>query len=195
MIAALLTAALASACFVYFAWGIAAHFRWDGPMPVGMRAIGLANLAGFAWFLGGQLAEAWHGARPGIAAGIAGAALMMAAAALFHWAVAVNRARPLTLAGSRDQPLFVQRAGPYAYVRHPFYLSYVVFWTGTAAASAGLAHWLVQWLATGVLALLYYRAASAEEAKFAGSPLAGEYSSYQAVTGMLLPLPRRRAAG
>lgn len=191
MTTALLMAGVASACFAYFAWGIAAHFRRDGPMPAGMRAIGLANLACFAWFLGGQLAEARRGTAPLAAAGAAALALMAGSVALFRWTVAVNRARPLTLAFSPDQPSFVQRAGPYAHVRHPFYLSYVVFWAGTALASARLAHWL----APAILALLYYRAASAEEAKFARSSLASEYSAYQATTGMVLPLPRRRSPG
>ena len=199
MLTAALTAALASACFVYFAWGIAAHFRREGPMPAGMRAIGFANLACFAWFLGGQVAQLRRGAPPrtgahaasAALAHAASAALMVAAAALFRWTVAVNRARPLTLAFSPDQPSFVQRSGPYAHVRHPFYLSYVVFWAGTALASDSLAHWL----APAILALLYYRAASAEEAKFACSSLAEEYGAYRATTGMLLPLPRWRSPG
>ncbi len=188
MMARMTTAALASACFAYFAWGITAHFRREGPMPAGMGVIVLASVACFAWFLGGQFAAARSGAGPSVAADSTAAVLMAGAAALFRWAVAVNRARPLTLAFSPDQPCFVQRAGPYAHVRHPFYLSYMVFWIGTAVASGGLAHWL----APAILALLYCRAASVEEAKFARSSLAGEYSAYQSTTGMLLPLLRWR---
>ena len=191
MTARISTAVLASACFTYFTWGIAACFRREGPMPAGMGVIMLASVGCFAWFLGGQFAGPWIGARSFIAANGAAAVLMAGAAALFHWAVVVNRARPLTLAFSPDQPCFVQKNGPYAYVRHPFYLSYMVFWTGTAIASDGLAHWL----APVILALLYYRAASKEEAKFARSSVAREYKAYQSTTGMLLPLLRRRSAG
>ena len=160
-------------------------------MPAGMWVIGLVSFVCFAWFLGGQLAEARQRTPRLAAAGAAALALMAGSAALFRWAVAVNRARPLTLAFSRDQPSFVQRNGPYVHVRHPFYLSYIMFWVGTALASARLAHWL----APTIMTLLYYRAASAEEAKFARSSLAGEYSAYQATTGMVLPLPWRRSPG
>ena len=82
----------------------------------------------------------------------------------------------------------MHRSGPYAYVRNPFYLSYllaeistVVMWPGVLGALVvALAVAYFQWLARF------------EERKFADSPVAAEYAEYAASTGRLLPrLPPR----
>jgi protein-S-isoprenylcysteine O-methyltransferase Ste14 len=84
---------------------------------------------------------------------------------------------------SDDTPQFLLRHGPYRYVRHPFYASYLLFWVGTAVTTAGWLPWLVPF---GML-LLYARAATGEEQKFARSDLAQAYETYRQNTGMFLP--------
>jgi protein-S-isoprenylcysteine O-methyltransferase Ste14 len=82
-----------------------------------------------------------------------------------------------------DQPEFLLRHGPFRYVRHPFYLSYLIFWTATAAAFVGF----LPWAAPAVMLAIYQNAASREEGKFAKSELAAAYDQYRGQAGMFLP--------
>jgi protein-S-isoprenylcysteine O-methyltransferase Ste14 len=117
----------------------------------------------------------------GIAAiGLAGLAIALV---IFHWAAYSIRGRLFSYAGNDDLPQFVHTSGPYAYVRNPFYLSYLLTEIST----------IVLWPSVGgavfiVLATLYFQwLARYEEAKFARSPVAEEYARYKARTGRLLP--------
>src|SRR3954469_5522960 len=56
-------------------------------------------------------------------AGVAGCALALV---IFVWAGSSIRGLVFSFAGEDDVPKFVHAAGPYAYVRNPFYLSYLV---------------------------------------------------------------------
>ena len=74
--------------------------------------------------------------------------------------------------------------GPYRYVRHPFYSSYILGWLAAVIA--------VPCLATLVIFLgmttIYWQAASSEERRFLASPLATDYERYRMHTGLFLPL-------
>ena len=109
--------------------------------------------------------------------------LFVLALVIFGWAVRATRRTPPTLAFSDDQPSFLLHDGPYHYVRHPFYLAYLTFWVGTAAATPGA----VGWVTPLVMLVVYWIAAGFEERKFARSSLAGAYASYKAKVGMFLP--------
>jgi len=102
---------------------------------------------------------------------------------IFHWAAFSIRGREFSYAGNDDLPQFVHTAGPYAYVRNPFYLSYLLCEISTVVL------WPSLWGAVFiVLATLYFQwLARYEEAKFARSPVAEEYARYKAGTGRLLP--------
>ena len=80
-------------------------------------------------------------------------------------------------------PQFLHTRGPYAYVRNPFYLSYLL-----ALVSAALIHPSVL---TGAIAIAMYfyfeMAARFEERKFEGSPLRADYAAYKSRTGRFLP--------
>lgn len=151
-------------------------------MPPGLRVISALTLAGFAWFAFRvavlPVGRFWEAAM----------VLFLLALALFVWTVRFTRKTPPTVAFARDEPVFLLRHGPYGYVRHPFYLSYLLFWTGTAAATPGILPWGVLL----VMLLVYWSAARREEAKFAASPFASAYAEYRARTGMFLPRLRPR---
>lgn len=118
---------------------------------------------------------------PWIAAiGVAGLA---ASLAIFHWAALSIRGRVFSYAGNDDVPQFVHTSGPYAYVRNPFYASYLLTEISTVVIRPSL------WGAgVIVLATLYFQwLARFEEAKFARSAVAEEYARYKARTGRLLP--------
>lgn len=90
---------------------------------------------------------------------------------------------------SPSTPRRLVEAGPYRWVRHPFYLAYAIVWTAGAVMVGG------QWLVTAgsvALVVLLVTAAAREEAQFAISPMAAEYRRYQQRTGRLLPAPWRR---
>ena len=100
----------------------------------------------------------------------------------------MTRVQPLTLAFAVNTPAYVHIGGPYAYVRHPFYSSYVMFWLATAVAEHNLLGWIILMLMTA----LYSIAAKREERKFASSLLAATYNDYRGKTGMLIPIPWNR---
>lgn len=81
----------------------------------------------------------------------------------------------------------VIQSGPYAYVRHPLYSSYLVLTTGFFLATA---NWLV-----GALMLIYFLAVAArawkEEAMLI-TRLGPAYQAYREKTRRFLPFPRRR---
>lgn len=171
-------------CFAAFSWGVKGHFRSTGAMPLGMRVTSAISLGGFVWFL-------WH-----LRAGASGnwpvaLALFAGGLGVFAWAIQATRRTPPTLAFDTDQPSFLLHHGPYQYVRHPFYLAYLMFWIGTAAA----AQTQLAWAAPALMAALYFNAATREERKFATSELAGAYAAYRAKAGMFLPRASALLAG
>lgn len=182
--------ALAIAYFVSMGWGVRGHFVSDGAVAGRMKATTAVTALAFAWFLAGrwEVATAPGWAAPWAAA--VGSAALAGALGLFWWAVAVTRSSRLTLAFSRDTPSVLVTAGPYAWIRHPFYSSYIVFWAAAALLLPDPSYWAVP----AALAVLYMVAARMEEAKFAASPLAAEYERYRTETGMMMPAFRRAVA-
>jgi protein-S-isoprenylcysteine O-methyltransferase Ste14 len=164
-------------CFAAFSWAVKGHFQSVGTIPEGMRLTSLLSLAGFAWFLIRLFVSTASTSWP------AAVALFIAALLVFGWTLRATRTDRPTLAFADDTPQFLLRHGPYRYVRHPFYASYLLFWAGTALATPG---WL-PWLVPAVMLTLYYRAAASEEQKFARSDLAQAYETYRQRVGMFLP--------
>jgi protein-S-isoprenylcysteine O-methyltransferase Ste14 len=170
------TGILGLICFAAFSWGVKGHFRQTGAMPAGMKLTSALSLLGFAWFL-------YH-LTAGAAAGWPVALILFAGAlAVFTWAIKATRKTPPTLAFDTDQPSFLLHQGPYRYVRHPFYLAYIMFWIATALA----AHTLLAWAAPAIMTSLYIHAATREERKFAMSELSAAYATYRTQAGMFLP--------
>ena len=170
-------------CFGSFVWAAWCHFHWDSQVPRGMKAVSVASLLAFAGFLYGV------SARPG-GFRMAPLVLCVLSLLLFWWCILHTRRKRFVLAFSPDAPVFLDTAGPYRVVRHPFYLAYLMFWVATALAVPGLLHGA----APAVMAVLYSLAAASEEAKFMDSALEGEYRAYSRRTGMFFPLltrPRR----
>lgn len=174
--------ALSIAFYLLHFWGAACHFRRVGPARPGLLALTLIWAVAFA----AQVAGLWPG-RPLWAHAWIAFPLYGAALGLWAWAVATTRRERLSLAFSPDPPEAIIDRGPYRYVRHPFYVSYTLYWLAGAAAAP--IWWVV---APSLLAIaLYVAAARAEERKFAVSPLADAYTAYRARTGMFLPSFRR----
>ncbi|GHD12192.1 methyltransferase family protein [Tianweitania populi] len=164
-----------------FSWGLRGHFRAPDGMPRGMQALtAVSGLAGLLLvFLtlrnGVELPET-----------LGFVAMSLLALSLFWWAVDTTRRRPPHVAHSGKDPDTLYEDGPYAYVRHPFYLAYCLFWVGSAIAVGG--H---QWLVAAFLVIWYYVTSRREETHFLRSSMAGSYSEYRRRTGMILPKVHR----
>jgi protein-S-isoprenylcysteine O-methyltransferase Ste14 len=116
---------------------------------------------------------------------LAGACFYLCALGLYWWAIRTNSPTPLSAAFSTDAPQHLVERGPYRWIRHPFYCSYLMTWTAGMVATAQL--WLLPSVA--VMLAIYFRAAREEEQKFMRSPWAGAYRRYQSRTGLFLPNP------
>ncbi len=132
----LLVLAVGVVCFFAFSWGMFKHFRSVGPMPVGMRLIGAVSFIAmvvFTWsVLAAPLSSIW----------LAAPVLSVGALAVFGWAVAVTRSKEFAVAFTQAEPRVLVMDGPFRYVRHPFYASYLLFWLATGIATTNGMCWI-----------------------------------------------------
>jgi protein-S-isoprenylcysteine O-methyltransferase Ste14 len=185
VIPSILFLAGATAVFLYFAWAIRYHFA-STRMPVLMRIVSvlaaMALLTGIIAVLRAPPAN-WQ-------LGLA-AAGVLSALGIFHGAVRATRGRGLTLAFDPVAPPRIADSGPYRWVRHPFYLSYIVFWIALLVAAPV---WPLAVL-TAALVALYVTSAMAEERTLLASPQAEPYRAATRSAGFLWPrLTIRRGA-
>ena len=109
--------------------------------------------------------------------------VLIGALVLFEWARRTIRGQFFSWIFSPDTPAFLLTAGPYAYVRNPFYTSYLL----TMAAAVVIVPGVFRAAVFAAMVIYFLRAALHEEKKFAGSELAGEYARYRQRTGRFLP--------
>ncbi len=173
-------------CFGSFTWGMRRFFSRPLGSNAMMRLVVICGVVSAALHLAALLlpASGTAGRR------VLGAALYLAAFLLFWSATAAwGKAGRPSVIGSPDEPSQLMQRGPYRWIRHPFYTSYLLAWSAGWVATG---RW---WLAPTVLILfgVYVIAALAEEQKFAVSPLAGAYANYRARTGLFIPNPLKFA--
>ncbi|CAN7649312.1 methyltransferase family protein [Mesorhizobium caraganae] len=160
-----------------YVWSMRAHFQPQAMSP-GAMAISAAVIATALFFL----AILWIQSQP-VSAKLTGLAVELASSALFWWAIATSRKARLRFIFAPDDPHSLLTDGPYGYVRHPFYTSYIIFWIGW-----GIATWSI-WAVVPVagIAILYVFAALDEEKKFSRTPLADSYKAYRGRAGLFWP--------
>ena len=108
---------------------------------------------------------------------------MACAWALFEWARRSIRGQYFSYLFSNDTPTQLWTGGPFAYVRNPFYASYLLAMASVALMLPGS----IRVLVFAGTAWLLATAARHEERKFARSPFAREYEAYRARTGRFIP--------
>ncbi|MFD0935403.1 methyltransferase family protein [Methylobacterium trifolii] len=118
-----------------------------------------------------------------ISSAMIGAVFHIAAGSLFITAVSQTRRQRLSLAYDTDKPKFIVTSGPYRFVRHPFYLSYIIFWIGCTISTQSI----IMLSVTTAISILYIIAARKEEAKFAASAMSSAYQLYRESAGLLWP--------
>ena len=174
--------------FAVFMWMIAGAMRIFSRTHADVRNPRGLGVALSIW---GPLLATQLGIRPPAWVTTAGVVGLAAALALFNWAAHSIRGRVFSLAGHDDTPQFVHTSGPYAYIRNPFYASYLLAGLSTTVMRPSVWGVLVM-----VLSIGYYEwLARFEEAKFERSPVAAEYAAYKARTGRLLPRLGRTGGG
>jgi protein-S-isoprenylcysteine O-methyltransferase Ste14 len=124
----------------------------------------------------------WQGSRSPAPA-YAALAVLLVSDALFWWAVISSRAAGLHFIFDADKPESVLRKGVYAYIRHPFYTSYMLFWAGWAIA---VWHPLAA-VPVMAFAVIYTAAARNEERVFLASNLRDDYTRYMETAGRFFP--------
>jgi protein-S-isoprenylcysteine O-methyltransferase Ste14 len=178
-----ISALLLLACLTSFAWGMRNFFVQPAGNTRGMKIISVTSMVFAALHFVAILF------RNNITAerGCVSALLYLWSLGLFWWAIHTNAAVRLSAAFSPDVPIHLVKDGPYQFIRHPFYCSYVLAWSAGMIATARW--WLLPTVA--VMIVIYWRAATAEEKKFSRSSLADEYGRYRARTAWLVPNPMK----
>lgn len=160
-----------------YSWSLKAHFN-SPKMPTGTVVISAVVLATAAIYL----ALLWIEAQPWLAT-LVGLVLEGLALWLFWSAIKASRAARLKMAFDVQNPHALVTGGPYRYLRHPFYTSYLIFWVGWAVATWSL--WSLPPLA--VIVVIYVLAALGEERKFSRTAMAADYDAYRRQTGFFWP--------
>lgn len=110
--------------------------------------------------------------------------LIQLSALIIFWSAVIHIGRNrLLVAGSEQAPLHFIKTGPFRFIRHPFYATYLLSYFGTFVATQNLLLLVLLML----IAHHYYKNASEEEQFFSLTVYAQEYVKYKNKTGMFFP--------
>jgi protein-S-isoprenylcysteine O-methyltransferase Ste14 len=165
------------AAIAQYTWSMRGHFSSDA-MPRGALLLSVVVITAALLFL----LLLWTGEQP-LLAQVVGVLIELASLGLFWAAIRASRQARLRLAFDPGNPRSFVAEGPYKYIRHPFYTSYLIFWSGWAIAA--WSPWTLIPLA--IMVGIYVGAARDEERKFAETSMAADYAAYKARTGQFLP--------
>lgn len=99
---------------------------------------------------------------------------------LFWWSIKTTKRMGFALT-SRVDHLFT--TGPYAWIRHPFYTSYICAWVG----SSMLFNSWILWITLAYLLIFYYQVAQREEKIIIDREYSSSYQEYRQQVGMFFP--------
>ena len=174
-----LPAFLLVACLGSFTWAIRGFFTQPAGYTTGMKVITLCGTV-FGIL---HLCAILTGSKLSVERSLAGCVLYLSAVGLFWWTIRTSLGKPFSGAFSPDTPVHLMGDGPYRFIRHPFYSSYILTWLAGCVVTAQW--WLIPTLL--VMIVIYFLASSAEEEKFLRSPLAAAYQQYRSRTGRFVP--------
>jgi protein-S-isoprenylcysteine O-methyltransferase Ste14 len=164
---------------VVFMWQVIGATRAFKPVE-GERGSGLAGLISL-----GFIALVINSGNERVSIGVFAVACvaLVFALLLFEWARRTVRGQYFSWVFSTDTPVFLCTSGPFAYMRNPFYTSYLL----TMAATVILQPRVFR-VAVFLGMVVYFTAAAwHEERKFARSAVATDYAHYKERTGRFLP--------
>lgn len=152
---------------------------WLTGAPFGISALGVCT----AW--GGVSPQLVHGNLVAVVLETAGMLFIVGAIALIAATIATHRV-PLALwhqEGDQNAPVHIVTYGPYQWVRHPFYVSFILLLIGSALIARDAI--TLAALPLGLLSLDW--TARTEEKKLLASSLGDEYGAYRQRTGRFVP--------
>jgi protein-S-isoprenylcysteine O-methyltransferase Ste14 len=164
-------------CYLTMGVVVRTHFS-SATMPREVRFAILVSYLGIMGFVYLMLRDQ-HATAPLVAA----LTIFAVSLVLFLWAVRTTRSKRLKLAFDPEPPDFVTRAGPFRYIRHPFYASYILFWLACTVATL---HPL-SLIFLAAFSAVNLTAANREEHAYERSPFAAEYMNYRKTAGLLWP--------
>jgi protein-S-isoprenylcysteine O-methyltransferase Ste14 len=173
-----------SACLLAFQLALGVHFRHSGPLAPQMRL--LVALSVCVWL--GAVAVLYRRGAPPPAQLAPAVILLCAAALLFAVTRSTTPRKILPAAFAEEAPAGLIQSGPYRFIRHPFYVAYMLYWTGLAFAAP---HPAVIIGAFGIVAS-YMFLARREEKRLLQGPLGTGYRDYVQATGRFLPRIRKQ---
>jgi len=177
--------ATASAVFILFGLALQ-HFFVQARHPSRRLLLSqqLSVVAALAQVLGMAVLHPPSDAHAGV-----GIAIYTAALSLFLSSIEACRRLPLPRAFVTDPlPAGLVTSGPFAWVRHPFYVAY---WLGFVAAPVATASFVLA-IPVAIYAVVFVAAAREEEALLLASAMGDQYREYASRTGMFLPGIGRR---
>ena len=115
--------------------------------------------------------------------GVASALILLCSLSLYEWARHASWGRRCSIAWSERVPDSVCNVGPYRYIRHPIYGSYVLAFLAAFVAMPSAIMLAVFVFNVG----LWLHAARSDERALEQSALAADYRDYKRAAGMLFP--------
>jgi protein-S-isoprenylcysteine O-methyltransferase Ste14 len=136
-------------------------------------------------FISGMLCVAFMGLFSGLLLPLAlsGCVLALCAVTIYDWSRRTVLERDFYIGLAGEVPRAVCEVGPYRYVRHPFYLSYMLAFLGVVVAFPSV-------IVAGVCVLnigLFVYMAFDDERVLLASALGAGYRAYQGRVGMFVP--------
>ena len=169
--------------YFYYAYSVSGVFRSYSSMNQLAYSV-LKMTSVFTWFVN-FYALAIHIGRLSVIGIYICLVLQVAAFILFQTCRRIIRYRGLTIVFSKDQASHLLEVGPYKFIRHPFYLTYLISYFSISFLTFEPLSFLMSFIMLGV----YIYAALFEERKFMQGELRERYIQYQSRTGMFFPNP------
>lgn len=169
-------------CLAAFQWGRRCYFRRPNEDRIrgGLGPLGTA-------FAIVQLPLVWLGGvySNDLLVGVV-VVLYLLSLLLFYWTTRSHNQRRPGIAFTHGAPEALVTSGAYQVARHPFYLSYLLFWAGVAV----VAPFFLGLPILAVMGVLYFRTGRQEEMDIILSPLGSDYKKYRSRVGMFFRWPR-----
>ena len=171
---------LLTSCFISFSWAVFRVFiNPEKFMPIKMLCISSFSTVFFGW----QLLSIYEFPAKNLILLAIGITFLSTSLSLFWRAIPHAKSANLGIAFSKTKSSEILVKGPYRYIRHPFYASYLLFWLGGVLVTQN--YWLMISVAT--MGWFYLEAIYQEEYMLLSGEMAGIYKDYISKTGMLFP--------
>lgn len=171
---------LRSLVFLLFTIASYRHFIIPKPEPLGMRLIRFSSLA--AWVTNVFSAFLSLGSDHSTSLTLTSFIFALISFSIFRCALLSTRSSRLQIAYSEGAASELVTTGPFAYIRHPFYASYILFWWSWAVTLQTYGSLIFAFVLT-----LQYLVGMRVEERSLMSVFGSDYMKYRSRTSALIP--------